>query len=111
MPETPYDVIVENQKQGLHTLVLLDLRPSEDRFMAVNEGIKILQEISAKKAKGKDFLGQKMIACARLGAKDSNIKYDNPKKLIKLDFGKPMHCLVIPGKMHFAEEEFLKLHK
>jgi diphthine synthase len=28
-------------------------------------------------------------------------------KLVKEDFGGPLHCLIIPGKLHFLEAEAL----
>jgi len=30
---------------------------------------------------------------------------------MKEDFGKPPHCLIVPGKMHFLEEEFLDSYR
>lgn len=45
MPETPYDVIKMNRKEGLHALVLLDLRPDEQRYMTVNQAINYLLHI------------------------------------------------------------------
>ena len=38
--ETPYNVIAQNKKLGLHTLCLLDLRAAENRYLTINEGIK-----------------------------------------------------------------------
>lgn len=105
-PETAYEVIRDNLLLGFHTLVLLDLRPSENRFMTVNEAIKILLDIESKR-KEKVLSGKtKLIGCARLGNEKRTIKYGTAEKLLNEDFGKPPHCLIIPGKMHFAEEEF-----
>jgi diphthine synthase len=39
--ETPYNVIAQNKKLGLHTLCLLDLRAAENRYLTINEGIKL----------------------------------------------------------------------
>jgi len=108
--ETPYDVIKQNLKQGLHTLVLLDIKSDEGKFMTVNEALKQLLEIE-KKRKEKIFTeNTKIIGCARLGG-DYKIKFGTAKKLIKEDFGKPLHCLIIPGKLHFLEEEALEQYK
>lgn len=106
-PETAYDVVKGNLSLGLHTLVLLDLRPQEKRFMTVNQAIEILLEIENKR-KEKIISDETLaIGCSRLGSKDSTIKKGTLKELKDFDFGKPVHCLIIPGKMHFAEEEFL----
>jgi len=104
-PETAYDVIKDNLSLGMHTLVLLDLRPSENKFMTVNQVIDILLEIQEKR---KEKIITKLIGCARLGSEGSMIKSGTAKELKNIDFGAPPHCLIIPGKMHFAEEEFLQ---
>ena len=39
------------------------------------------------------------------------IKFGAAKELLKFDFGKPVHCLIVPGKMHFVEEEALSMYK
>ena len=111
-PETAYDVIRENQKNDLHTLVLLDLRPNENKFMAANEAIGILLKIENKR-KGKIFTEKtKIIACARVGSDDLIIKYGTAEKIRNIDFGKPVHCLIVPAKkLHFAEEEFLGFYE
>ena len=84
-PETAYDVIRENQKNDLHTLVLLDLRPNENKFMAANEAIDILLKIENKR-KEKIFMEKtKIIACARLGSDDSIIKCGFTEKIKKID--------------------------
>ncbi|MBU2442642.1 MAG: diphthine synthase [Nanoarchaeota archaeon] len=103
-PETAYDAIKSNQKSGLHTLVLLDIKPEKN--MTVNEAIKILLDIEDKR-KEKVFTKDTMIlGCARLGG-DYKIKYGKAKDLEKENFGKPLHCIIIPGKLHFIEEEAL----
>jgi diphthine synthase len=108
-PETPYDVIKENKKIGLHTLVLLDLKPKEKRFMTVNDAIKYLLEIEGKR-KDKVFTKNTIcLGCARLGSEEQFIMYGKASELAKKDFGGPMHCLIIPGKLHFAEKEAIEI--
>ena len=110
-PETPYDVIKENRKNGLHTLLLLDLRPDEKRFMSVNDAIRYLLSIEDKRKEKVFSKGLFCVGCARLGSLRPCIKAGKAFELLKEDFGKPMHCLIIPGKLHFAEEESLELFK
>ncbi len=107
-PETPYLAIEENQKIGAHTLLLLDLKPEENKFMSVNDAIDYLLKIELKlnrKVFTRDTL---CIGCARIGAKDQFIRAGAAKDILKIDFGKPVHCLIVPGKLHFMEEEFLQ---
>lgn len=110
-PETPYGVIKENKKNGLHTLILLDLRPGEKKFMTVNQAIEYLLSIEGKRKEKVFFKELFCVGCARLGSLKPCIKAGNAEELLKEDFGKPMHCLIIPGKLHFAEEEALELFK
>ncbi|MFQ5891670.1 MAG: hypothetical protein ACE5HW_02615, partial [Candidatus Methanofastidiosia archaeon] len=52
-----------------------------------------------------------LVVCSRLSYEDQKIIYGNLKDLVKLDYdfwGDPPHCLCIPSKLHFMEEEFLK---
>lgn len=110
-PETPYDVIKENRKNGMHTLILLDLRPNERKFMTINQAIEYLLDIEDKRKEkvfSKDLF---CVGCARLGSLKPCIKAGNAEELLKEYFGKPVHCLIIPGKLHFAEEEALELFK
>lgn len=109
--ETPYLVLKENLKSGLHTLFLLDLRPEENRFMTVNQAIGILEKIENRKRMHLINQSTVMIGCARLGSDDFIVRAGKSSDLKKFDFGKPPHCLIIPGKMHFMEEEMLGLWK
>ena len=94
--------------RGNHTLLLLDLKPSEKKFMTVADGLKYLLEIE-NKCKEK-IINEKtrVLGCARIGSKKSVIKFGKLVDVIKQDFGKPLHCIIIPGNLHFIEEEFLQ---
>ena len=107
--ETPYNVLKENGE--MHTLFLLDLKPAEEKFMTVNSAIEILEKIESRKGKGliKDDL--LVVGCARLGSEDFIVKAGKLSEIRAFDFGAPLHCLIIPGKMHFIEEEMLELWK
>lgn len=105
--ETPYNVLKENQEQGLHTLFLLDLKPDQKKFMTVNQALEILEKIESRKKENlvkKDTL---VIGCARLGSEDAMIIAGLLEKVKKQEFGKAPHCVIFPGKMHFIEKEFL----
>jgi diphthine synthase len=109
-PETFYTVLKENQKQRNHTLMLLDLRPSEDRFMTVNDAIKSLLKIEDKRKEGVFNSETLCVGCARITG-DHTISYGTASELMKKNFGKPPHCLIIPGSLHFIEEEALQQWK
>jgi len=106
--ETPYNVLKENQQQGLHTLFLLDLKPDQQKFMTVNQALEILEKIESRKKEKLIDKEMLVVGCARLGSDDAAIKAGSFEKVRKYHFGRAPHCLIIPGKMHFSEEEFLQ---
>jgi diphthine synthase len=110
-PETAYDVILSNKKIGLHTLCLLDIKSPESRFMTVNEAIEILLEIEKKRKKKVFTLKTLCVGCARVGCDDMSVKAGTAQELLKENFWKPLHCLVVQGNLHFVEEEMLEMWK
>ncbi len=104
-PTSAYDFIYENYSRGLHTLILLDINP---RPMSANEAMQILLDMEEKKGKGL-FNEKTLIAViARAGAPDCLVRAGYIGELIHEDFGPPLHSLVLPGQLHFAEEEALE---
>ncbi len=107
-PKSPYYAIEENLKNNMHTLILLDIQSHNDRYMTVNEGLKYLMNI-------KNQLGNKgtidedtlAIGIARVGSKEGIIKAGPIKELINFNFGNPLHCIIIPSKLHIIEAEYL----
>ncbi len=95
---SPIKVLKDNQKIGLHTLFLFDLNPDEDKFMSVNQAIEYL-------IKNKVNSNTLAIACCGLGSEKQIIKPGKLKDLKEKKFDVYPQCLIIPGKMHFLEEE------
>jgi diphthine synthase len=106
-PTSPYDVLRDNIRTGLHTLFLLDVKPAEKRFMSVNDAIKILLVIEGCKRENMFTEETRCVGAARLG-NNSIIKFGQVRNLLEYDFGKPPHVLIVPGELHFMEEEMLK---
>lgn len=113
-PESFYDVIAQNKSIGAHTLCLLDIKiengtePS-GRFMTIKDALTILLDI--EKRKKQNIITEKtmVVGCARIGHDDAIVRYGTVEELLKHDFGAPLHCLIIPGPLHFTEEEMLKV--
>jgi len=99
--KTPVEVLQGNQKIGLHTLFLLDLRPDEGKFLTIKDAAEYLIRNGVKE----DIFA---VGCAQLGAENPVIKIGELKELKKAEFGKAPYCLIVPGKLHFMEEEALK---
>ena len=101
--KSPIEVLENNQEIGLHTLFLLDLDPKNNKFLTVSDAAKYLlkNDIDENKL---------VIACAQLGSDEPFIKVDKLGNIDKLKIDKYPQCLIIPGKLHFIEEEALKLY-
>lgn len=104
---TPYNVIAENQKAGLHTLCFLDIRAEEKRYMTIGDALEILAALEKQKQKRVITSDTLAIGIARAGSENPTVKADFFKQLHRFDFGKPPHSLVFPGKLHFMEAEAL----
>ncbi len=105
--ETPYRVIVENRKMGLHTLCFLDIKAEEKRYMTVRDGLEALLATEKQKRKQVITPDTLVIGIARAGSRKPTVKAGYVKEVIKEDFGAPPHTLVFPGKLHFMEAEAL----
>ncbi len=105
--ETPYNVIAQNKKRGLHTLCLLDLRVDENRFLSINEALMLLLEIEQKRKKGAVTPCTVAVGVARVGSNAPTLKADYIRELSKYDFGGPPQSLIFLGELHFMEAEAL----
>lgn len=106
-PLTPYEVLKENLKLGLHTLFLLDIRASEAKYMTVKEGLNILLK-TEKRVKGNLLKDAAIIGVARATAPNQKVLVSNIDTLLNTDLGSPPHSIVIPGLLHPEEIEALK---
>ena len=95
--ESFFKIIEENENCGAHNLILLDIG------LSVSDALKKLQEI----AKKRNFKLKDVVVCSRLGTKEAVMRYDSVEKLSKIKFKLPA-CIIIPGKLHFLEEEALE---
>lgn len=105
--ETPYNVIAQNRKLGLHTLCLLDLNAAENRFLTLSEAIKSLQIVEEKRKECVISAKTVAVGFARVGDDSPIVKADYVLDLAKHDFGDPPYSLVIAGELHFMEIEAL----
>lgn len=108
LPEKgPVDTVIrtlrDNREQGLHTLILLDLDEPKKRYLTINQAIERLEET------GEFSMDTLLVAVARLGSENQVIKADTAMNLKSQDFGDPSHTIVAPGRLHFMEEEALKV--
>jgi diphthine synthase len=105
--ETPYNVIDQNKKNGLHTLCLLDLKAKENLYLSINQAITMLQEAEQKKKNNVITLDTVAVGIARAGSDNPTLKADFIKDLGNFDFGEPPYSLIFPGDLHFMEIDSL----
>ena len=105
--ETPYDVIAQNRRLGLHTLCLLDVRAEEKRYMKVREGLDLLLKVEEKRKEGIVTFDTFAVGVARAGSSTPTVKAGFVRELLSYDFGMPPHSIVFPGRLHFMEVEAL----
>jgi len=105
LPESVYEFIRDNLRVGLHTLALLDIQNE----LTIPDAIRILLKLEEIKDAGVVRDDSLMVALARVEAPDCIVRADKAGNLMKADFGKPPHSIILPGKLHFVEAEALQL--
>ena len=105
--ETPYNIIRENKKMGLHTMCYLDIKAEEKRYLTVNEALQTLLELEKQKKEQVATSRTLVIGVARAGSPEPVVKAGYLEDVIVHDFGAPPHTLIFPGKLHFMEAEAL----
>jgi diphthine synthase len=105
--ETPYNVICQNKKTGLHTLCLLDLKAAENQYLSINQALEMLLEIETKKKADVVTPETAALGIARAGSDCPVVKADFVKNLVGHDFGEPPFSLIFPGDLHFMEVDAL----
>jgi diphthine synthase len=104
-PESYYGVIKENKKRGLHTLLFLDIK---ERLMPVNEAIKILLEVEERRKEDVISSETFVVGLGCVGSENPTIISGRAEDLLRKGFGPVPHVLIVPGELHFMEEEYLK---
>lgn len=93
VPQSMLDVMKENKERGLHTLVLSDIG------LPFPAAAKMLSE----------HYKEKIIVVSQLGG-DTQIRYEPIERLIDSRIKLPF-IMIVPGKMHFSEEDVLNARR
>ncbi|MBI2084114.1 MAG: diphthine synthase [Candidatus Aenigmarchaeota archaeon] len=94
-----FETIEENKKRGLHTLCLLDVLAENDKYMTPKEAVEIL--LKGKVVTAKD----KAVVFGKAGSDKPHIEYTIAEEVKSQD---TPSVIIIPGKLHFSENEFLE---
>ena len=131
-PDSFYPKLAWNRQAGLHTLCLLDIKTKEPnlemlmrgkkvydppRFMSVAQAAAQLIEVEhSRRERGEELVGaydkrSLAIGMARIGRPTQRIVAGTLAQLAAEDLGAPLHSLVLPGALHFIEEEMLAQYR
>lgn len=81
------------------------------RFMTVNTAVEQLLQVEASRKLGAFSTDSLAIGVARIGAPSQQIVAGTMQELLDVDFGEPLHSLIIAGNMHVIESEFIEQFK
>lgn len=99
-----YRTIASNVELGLHTLVLLD---TAEGGLTAHEALRSLLEVEA--SMGSEVLSRStLITLTRIGLEGEAVVCGDVDRVMRSSLPPPPHVLIVPGKLHFAEREFLE---
>lgn len=105
---TPYYVIYKNIIEGNHTVLLLEYNQDKDFFLDPKDALLGLIETEKGQKRNVIDYSTYAIVVSRIGFKDQSIISGKISSLKKMNFGKPPHTVIIPGRLHFTESDALK---
>lgn len=107
-PLTPYFVLEDNLRRGLHTLFLLDIDVEGGYAMRADEAARLLQSMEERVGAGIiDSEETLFVSVSRASSpfqKVAAFKLNSPP-----DLGPPPHTLIVPGLLNPVEKEALQL--
>ncbi len=112
MSEHPYNIIRANKKINAHTLVLLDIDKTKEKFLSISEAILALMELEKEKKEGLFSKSCLLIGLAKIGHEDEFISVGTPEIVLNNPWesiGPPQALIVCADSLHFAEEEALNI--
>jgi diphthine synthase len=110
-PESPYDALKENRKLGLHTLMFLDIKglKEADSMMTAGEAMDVLMKVEEKRREDIFNEDTLCVILGKAGSPDTVLRAGKVRDIRDMDFGPPPHTLIVPGELHFMEEEYLEV--
>lgn len=107
-PESFFDFLETNSKNGLHTLCLLDIRSDENRFMTISQAVETLRKI-AHKRNSKLLDEATLVGLYGIGNENQKIKSGNAEQLLEFKTDLLPQSLIVCGRLN--EKEFEAISK
>jgi hypothetical protein len=105
MQYTAYNAIFNNLLKGLHTIVLLEWDEAHNFFLDPSAAVHSLLDAEKDLKQGIFDESTLLLIASRLGTENAKLRALTFGQI--QDVGLPPHVLVIPGKLHFTEQEAL----
>lgn len=103
-PETPYEVIADNLSRDLHTLVLLDVKYDEGRYMGFSDAMEILEKLEKKLSKGILKRGRPLILLSALGSPREIVSWVRLGDSIDERIYSLPKSVIVPASIKFYEQ-------
>ena len=103
-----YEVIYENLIRGLHTIIFLEYDQSTNFFLNPKDALESLLTIEKDLNRAIFNSETFIIVASRIGSQSQALSAGSLGMVIKQDLGEPPHIIIVPGKLHFTEIQFLK---
>jgi len=108
VPDSVVETIRENRDRGCHTLVYLDIKVGEDTAGGdERDGDEYMSAARAAERLAPEFPETLGVGVARAGSSDPFVRADRLDDLGTVDFGDPLHMLVVPADLHHVEADAL----
>ncbi|HZY70427.1 MAG TPA: diphthine synthase [Thermoplasmata archaeon] len=102
-PSSPFERVLRNRSEGLHTLVLLDVQAERGRYLTADAALAAFDRFDPEHARLAAEVPFGVVA--RVGTEEGAAWWGDRRALATVDFGPPVHSLVLPAPdLHFQEE-------
>lgn len=106
---TPYFTIYKNLINDNHTILLLEYNQNDKFFLDPRDALNYLLQTEQGQNRNVIESSTFVIVASRIGLDRQVIQCGNISSLMKINFGRPPHTIIIPSKLHFTEVDALKV--
>lgn len=106
-----YNTVFDNLLVGCHTLVLTEYSHDEQKgafFLDPCAAARMLLDVERDQRHGVISEDTFVVVASRIGAEDQRVVSGKIRSLAGVGFGQGPHSVIIPGPLHFTEEEALE---